>query len=228
MRKNARRIYPPNQKIPNTRLTPIAVSRTHPANAFAYMCVCECGSKKSIRHSDIATGRTKSCGCFGLEQTIKRSKTHGLSETPEYHAAFNAFSRCYKNKNKFYKHYGGRGIRVSFQNYCEMAKWLIKFLPKPDGRYCLDRIDNNGNYSKDNLRWITQRESNRNMTTSKPITIMGVTKLLCDWNRQCGVRGSTITHRIKRGVPECLWLHPKALTKSDFAKVEYGQLDASY
>lgn len=66
--------------------------------------------------------------------------------------------RCYNPKNRGYKNYGYRGIKVcdrwleSYQNfYDDMA-------PKPSDKHSLDRINNDGDYSPDNCRWATQKE----------------------------------------------------------------------
>lgn len=70
--------------------------------------------------------------------------------------------RCY-NKNVFsYPFYGGRGITVC-------ARWLehgIGFKnfmedmgPKPTPAHTLDRIDPDGNYCKENCRWLLGAEN---------------------------------------------------------------------
>jgi transposase len=80
--------------------------------------------------------------------------------------------RCYNTRDKSYHHYGGRGITV-----CE--EWLVSFdnflrdmgMP-PTQKHSIDRIDNNGNYSKKNCRWSTRTEQVRNRRTT--IKIDGV------------------------------------------------------
>lgn len=36
----------------------------------AYRCVCDCGTEKIIRHSELTNSRTQSCGC--LQQELRR------------------------------------------------------------------------------------------------------------------------------------------------------------
>ena len=46
--------------------------------------VCSCGEERVLSTAAINSGDIVSCGCYGKEQTMKRWKTHGLSNTPEY------------------------------------------------------------------------------------------------------------------------------------------------
>jgi len=58
-------------------------------------------------------------------------------------------NRCESPKNKQYKDWGGRGIKV-----CDRWKDFDLFVedvgPRPSPEYQLDRIDNDGNYEPDN------------------------------------------------------------------------------
>ena len=77
--------------------------------------------------------------------------------------------RCYSKNCFHYKNYGGRGIKV-----CD--EWLvgtdnfIKWARENGFKLGLeiDRIDNNGNYSPSNCRFVTRKENCRN--TRKNVT----------------------------------------------------------
>jgi hypothetical protein len=79
---------------------------------------------------------------------------HGLSGTREYNKFAQAKSRCNNPKNKRYHEYGGRGIKWLFESYERAYQELG---PCPEGK-TLDRINNDGNYEKGNVRWATKEE----------------------------------------------------------------------
>lgn len=78
------------------------------------------------------------------ERRIKWRKEH-----PEHIAYFNARRRCNDINYHQYKYYGGRGIKFLFTSFQEFFMTLGK---RPNKRYSLDRINNNGNYEPGNIR----------------------------------------------------------------------------
>lgn len=111
--------------------------------------------------------------------------------------------RCTYQKHPAYKNYGGRGISVC-ESWSLTKTGYKSFVSdmglRPAG--CeLDRIDNNGNYSKDNCRWVTRASNAQNRRTSRFITFRGETKTLSQWARDSGLRVDTLFLRLKRGFP---------------------------
>ncbi len=63
-------------------------------------------------------------------------------------------TRCYNQNNYAYRNYGARGIKVEFNNFEEFVIFIEGTLgPKPTPTHTLDRIDNDSNYTPNNLRW---------------------------------------------------------------------------
>lgn len=215
--------FPKNVKIPDTRLTPIAITEDKSGN-WTYLCKCDCGKETLALHANIIGKRVKSCGCLKSEQAAQRERTHGLSNTPEYYAAKTAWDRCYNKKNARYADYGGRGIICIFKNVDEFVVWLHSEMPRPRKGMVLDRIVNDGHYSKTNLKWSTPLESVCNRRNTYKITINGITKSATEWSQQSGVHRQTIITRHKRGYPESMLLHKGELSTSVRAKIAYGQL----
>ena len=85
-------------------------------------------------------------------------------QSPEYMIFYSAKSRCCNPNNRYYKNYGGRGIKFLFNSVDEV---LSDIGPRPDKHRHFDRIDNNGHYEKGNVRWATYSESHLNKRKMK-------------------------------------------------------------
>lgn len=106
--------------------------------------------------------------------------------------------RCYDPKNKSYYRYGGRGIEVCpewKEDFSNFEKWALSHGYQED--LAIDRIDNDGNYSPDNCRFVTLKENNQNRRTSIYYTINGVTKNLQQWCDVYGIKRGTVTTRLQ-------------------------------
>lgn len=66
-------------------------------------------------------------------------------------------SRCNNTNNKNYNIYGGRGIKCEFKSFNDFYSWCLE-QGIEDG-LDVDRIDNNGNYSRTNCQLITKEEN---------------------------------------------------------------------
>lgn len=124
---------------------------------------------------------------------------HGLAGTRIYKIWQNMKRRCDSPKVAMYPHYGGRGITydptwVKFENFYEDMSSSYR------ADLSLERIDVNGNYEKNNCKWIPMSEQKNNTSKSRWITIEGTTKTLRDWVRESDVKYTTAIMRLKRGV----------------------------
>jgi len=70
-------------------------------------------------------------------------------------------ARCFNKQNPVYPYYGGRGIMVS-EDWLTFDNFLKDMGEKPNRKATLDRIDNDGNYCKENCRWISIQEQQKN------------------------------------------------------------------
>lgn len=135
-------------------------SKTKPKRTF-WDCRCICGREKVIESAALCSGRTKSCGCIKTEITTARNKTttkHGQYNTRAYRAWAALKNRCI---NPRYTNYHGRGIMYD-PAWSAFEQFLADMGDCPEDKCSLDRIDNNGHYTKDNCRWSTMKEQANN------------------------------------------------------------------
>lgn len=106
-------------------------------------------------------------------------------------------ARCHNPEDDQYYLYGGRGISVC-QRWRDSYKNLVADMGMPAQGMTLERIDNNGNYEPENVRWATRAEQARNTRRNQNITFDGRTQILADWARETGLSKRTIHARIYR------------------------------
>lgn len=109
---------------------------------------------------------------------------HGDCFTRLYSIWQNMKLRCLNGKDKLYKHYGGRGIKICQEwlvSYTNFRCWAMENGYQDD--LTIDRIDVNGNYEPDNCRWVTQQVQCANRRNTIFITIDGMTKSISEWSK---------------------------------------------
>ena len=134
--------------------------------------------------------------------------------------------RCYNPEEKFYKDYGGRGIKIcdewmdKKEGHSNFQKWAVE--NGWEEGHSIDRIDVNGNYEPSNCRWATPEEQANNRRNNNYITINGVTKTTSEWARQIGISQNAFTGRINSGWTGEELLKPKfkplKMSKAKMAK----------
>jgi hypothetical protein len=138
--------------------------------------------------------------------------------TPEYRKKYTGIygswyalrQRCNNPNNASYSSYGGRGITYpkkweTFKGFCEDMKEGYK------KGFSIDRIDNNGSYSKENCRWVTRKIQNNNKRSNIVLTYKGKTLPLALWAEVIGLPFDRIRTRWYRGWSVERILYPKKL-----------------
>lgn len=126
------------------------------------VCLCDCGNMTSPNLADIKSGKTVSCGCYRNKISGERLETHGLTSNPLYNVWHDMVIRCTNPNHGSYHNYGGRGITICPEWLGSPAQFIEDMLPTYSKGLDIDREDNDGNYCKENCRWVTRKVNIRN------------------------------------------------------------------
>lgn len=168
----------------------------------AFVCLCECGKRTTVRLVHLSRRRITSCGCI-----------KGESHDPKYDGLYNTWrgmkSRCKAKSGPTHKNYSGKGIKV-----CE--EWelsfhtFLDFALKSGWKHGLeiDRIDSNKGYHPSNCRFVNQLQQSNNVSTNIHIEYNGEIRpfglVINEANKTSHM--AAIRGRIKRG-----WTAQKAI-----------------
>lgn len=203
------------------RLKVISLVRRGTHGGVYWKCRCTCGKKRIATGYRLAIGHTRSCGCLQLDSAAQvghANATHGAflgkanaGELPRpirlmYGRWTGIRQRCYDKGCPVFKHYGGRGIKMSASWRNSFSAFLKDMGYPPAPKLTIERKDNNGPYSKANCRWATILEQGANKRNNRLLTIGGKTRHLLDWARASGVNYATIWTRIDAMWPPSKWL----------------------
>lgn len=124
---------------------------------------CKCGNTITALIDNVKRLKIVSCECIKKDRMKLLNYSHGLYDSPLHSVWTNMKTRCYNPKTWNFKNYGGRGIRVCdewLNDFKSFHNWAIK------NNYTqglqLDRINNDGDYSPDNCRFVTAKENCQN------------------------------------------------------------------
>lgn len=161
-----------------------------------WVCHCKCGNEATVDFQCLVYGHTTSCGCKKYET---KNATHGMTHTRLYSTWGAIKNRCRRENDRFWKNYGGRGIKV-----CD--DWSSDFVNFYNWAICngyadnltIDRIDVNGDYCPENCRWISNEEQQRNKTNTVFVIYNGEKRCLRTLCTEIGFPYKTAHRRYTR------------------------------
>lgn len=130
-----------------------------------------------------------------MKQSSVAERTHGMSDTRQYHIWQAMKNRTTNPKAPNWNDYGGRGIRTC-------SRWLESFEAfwddMGDGyadHLTLDRIDNDRGYTKENCRWVdyhAQASNRRKRYDALSVDLYAL-------EAETGIAYGTLWRRLQRG-----------------------------
>jgi len=173
---------------------------------LTWMCECECGNRKVVLGFCLRRGDVQSCGCLHKEVTASINKTHGKTRTPIYAIWRGMMQRCFDKNSHAYNRYGGRGVSVS-ERWQSFENFYADMGDRPAGM-SLERIDNDGDYSPENVVWASSKDQANNRRSNVVLEYKGEKKTMQQWADQLGVKIGTLWMRFNRG-----WSVDRAMTQ---------------
>lgn len=143
-----------------------------------------CGKESDMMLSDMK--RAKTCKHLALNGKVISTKSKWKNQRicKIYRGMV---QRCYNPKDKNYKTYGGKGIKICddwFNNSSLFEEWALK-----NGyadNLTIDRIDSNKNYCPENCRWITLENNSKYKSTTRIIEVNGIKHTGREWSKLLG------------------------------------------
>ena len=114
--------------------------------------------------------------------------------------------RCLNKNCAAYLSYGGRGITVcdrwhKFENFRDdmYESYLSHVNEFGEKNTSIDRIDNNGNYCKENCRWATRKEQNNNTRKNVYVKYKDRVVTMAEYSRITGNKYYVVQSMVRSG-----------------------------
>lgn len=171
------------------------VQRSGHGRSTLWRCVCECGTVSDVQAGALKNGFSRSCGCLAVELSKSRG-VHLMTGSPEYHSWQAIKRRCLDPKDKDFKNYGGRGIKM-FEPWISDFQAFYRYVgDRPCAGYTIERSENDGDYVPGNISWQPRSVQANNNRGNHRVTIDGVTRTLAQWCCIFNVSYPTVVQRI--------------------------------
>lgn len=121
---------------------------------YTYLCGCLCGKIVQYTTAELRHTKWPRQTCGNCADQFKYPTEYQIWEGMR--------DRCYNPNRRSWKNYGGRGIKMSPDWRADFLNFFVDMGFRPTQFHSIDRIDNDGDYSKENCRWATIEIQNSN------------------------------------------------------------------
>lgn len=168
---------------------------------YYWACKCDCGNTSVVSGNNLRCGSVRSCGCLAAKCKPPKTIKHGMSGTKLHNIWISMKQRCTNPNDANYDRYGGRGITVCDEwqdDFVAFRDWALAN-GYVEGKFDLDREDNDKGYSPDNCRFISHLDNLRNTHRKLHDVIRGEDITLSEAAEKYGISYRLIYQRYKRG-----------------------------
>jgi hypothetical protein len=190
----------------------VPLKRIEGSSRKEWECKCECGNSVRRLEYFIVNPKSPPKACSRMCPLHGKNK-HGAINTKEYRAWVDMKQRCLNEKNSRYEDYGGRGVKVH-PRWLEDFNIFLKDVGKaPTRHHSLDRIDNDADYTPDNVRWAHRIEQQGNRRNTVFVDHRGEKLTLTELSEKTGVPRKTLYARLIRGACDITQDQPRGPKK---------------
>lgn len=130
---------------------------------------------------------------------------HGETKSRLYTVWQGIKARCYRENTNSHQNYFDRNICMYepwINDYESFRDYVTKLPNYGKQGYSLDRIDNDGNYEPNNLRWASYKTQRNNTRFNLLLTYNGKTLTAKQWSEELGIKYTTIVNRKRKGLTD--------------------------
>lgn len=163
---------------------------------------CQFGEKKKKKsggesqyRKEVRKHREEMIRFAGCEKKYSKSRLYSIYKS--------MLTRCNNKNHKYYKHYGGRGIRICEEwsgkdGFFYFHRWALDNGYDPE--LTIDRINVNGDYQPDNCKWATMKEQRNNTRNSKRVVYKGEEFTVKNFSIITGISKNIIYQKLKENM----------------------------
>lgn len=145
-------------------------------------------------------GKAKHCAHIGLGGAkIAFSSKYSWANPKLAKIFLGMKKRCYKSSDKSYRWYGAKGIKICdewLNNPKLFEDWA--FASGYSDGLTIDRIKEDLDYCPENCRWITASKNSKYKSTTRMITVCGISKTGREWSDFIGIGTNTINNYVRK------------------------------